>query len=118
MSDDGGEKADDGGQAKNKPHRYAGGAPEEETIVFDKPDISWELEWKEFKAAIREKREPLGSASYLLCCFHKVGAPPLYMACCSKRPLQVFIDTLFPLPYTDENKISYINTLRRGHHES
>jgi len=40
---------------------YLGGAPEEEVIVFDGPDQSWELEWKEFKAAIREKREPLGS---------------------------------------------------------
>lgn len=40
---------------------YLGGVLEEETIVFDGPDISWELEWEEFKAAIREKREPLGS---------------------------------------------------------
>ena len=38
-----------------------GGVPEEETVVFDGPDQSWELEWKEFKAAIRENREPLGS---------------------------------------------------------
>ena len=38
-----------------------GGVPEEETVVFDGPDQSWELGWKEFKAAIREKREPLGS---------------------------------------------------------
>ena len=33
----------------------------EECIVFDGPDVSWEKEWKEFKRAIQEKREPLGS---------------------------------------------------------
>ena len=43
------------------PFSYLGGAPEEETMIFDGPDISWELEWKEFTAAIREGREPLGS---------------------------------------------------------
>jgi len=49
------------GQEKNEPLRYAGGVPEEETIVFDGPDVSWEEEWREFTAAIREKREPLGN---------------------------------------------------------
>ena len=39
---------------------YGEGAPEEETLIFDGPDISWEMEWKEFTAAIRERREPLG----------------------------------------------------------
>jgi len=34
------------------------------------------------------------------------------------RPLQVLIDTLFPLPYTSLNKINYINILKRGCHES
>ena len=33
----------------------------EETILFDGPDQSWKLEREEFKAAIRENREPLGS---------------------------------------------------------
>ncbi len=42
-------------------NRYAGGPPKEEIITFDGPDISWGLEWEEFKEAIREKREPLGS---------------------------------------------------------
>ena len=44
----------------NSATRYAGGVPDEETIVFDGPDVSWEEEWKEFIAAVREKREPLG----------------------------------------------------------
>jgi len=45
----------------NSATRYAGGAPSEEKVVFDGADVSWEEEWKEFTAAIREKREPLGS---------------------------------------------------------
>ncbi len=45
----------------NSASRYAGGAPEEERIVFDGPDNSWEEEWKEFATAIREKREPMGN---------------------------------------------------------
>ena len=40
---------------------YLDGAPEEETLIFDGPAVSWEMEWKEFTAAIREGREPLGS---------------------------------------------------------
>jgi predicted dehydrogenase len=38
-----------------------GGVPNEESIQFDGSDISWKEEWKEFLAAIIEKREPLGS---------------------------------------------------------
>ena len=45
----------------NSAPRYAGGAPDEETIIFDGQDISWEKEWKEFIAAIKEHREPLGN---------------------------------------------------------
>jgi len=53
---------DSDGMEKVKQHvEYLGGAPVEEVIVFDGPDISWELEWQEFTASIREKREPLGS---------------------------------------------------------
>lgn len=40
---------------------YVGGVPEEVTTTFDGPDLSWDLEWKEFTSAIREGREPLGS---------------------------------------------------------
>jgi predicted dehydrogenase len=43
------------------PFFYLGGVPEEEIIIFEGPDTSCELEWKEFTAAIREKREPSGS---------------------------------------------------------
>ena len=45
----------------NSASRYAGGVPDEEMIVFDGQDVSWEEEWKEFIAAIREGREPLGN---------------------------------------------------------
>ena len=45
----------------NDAHRYAGGVPDEETIIYDGPDISWQEEWKEFTSAIRENREPMGS---------------------------------------------------------
>ena len=40
---------------------YLGGVPDEETIVFDEPDTSWDDEWADFTSAIRNKREPLGS---------------------------------------------------------
>jgi len=40
---------------------YIGGVPDETVIVFDGPDISWDLEWEEFVQAIRESREPLGN---------------------------------------------------------
>lgn len=33
----------------------------EEVVEFRGPDISWRDEWREFTAAIREEREPLGS---------------------------------------------------------
>jgi predicted dehydrogenase len=40
---------------------YIGGIPDEEVILFDGPDISWDWEWKEFVQAILESREPLGN---------------------------------------------------------
>jgi predicted dehydrogenase len=43
--------------------RPEGGVPNEETIQFGAPDISWREEWKEFLAAIKEGREPLGSGN-------------------------------------------------------
>jgi predicted dehydrogenase len=36
--------------------------PEERSTEFSGPDASWEEEWDEFLAAIREERPPLGSA--------------------------------------------------------
>ncbi|NQT55556.1 MAG: Gfo/Idh/MocA family oxidoreductase [Desulfobacteraceae bacterium] len=50
-----------GVRGSNSAPRYVGGVPDEERFVFDGPDLSWELEWKEFTAAIRENREPLGN---------------------------------------------------------
>jgi predicted dehydrogenase len=41
--------------------RPESGPPLEETWEFSGPDISWEAEWQEFKAAIREERQPLGN---------------------------------------------------------
>jgi len=38
-----------------------GGRPHIETLTFPPQDSSWEEEWKEFKLAIQEKREPLGN---------------------------------------------------------
>jgi predicted dehydrogenase len=38
-----------------------GGKPDITTFEFDPEDISWKSEWKEFKSAIEEKREPIGS---------------------------------------------------------
>jgi predicted dehydrogenase len=38
-----------------------GGRPDLTTFEFPAEDISWELEWKEFKAAMIERRSPLGS---------------------------------------------------------
>lgn len=41
--------------------KTAGGAPEEQTMEFPPTDVSWREEWREFTAAIRERRQPLGS---------------------------------------------------------
>ena len=42
--------------------RPESGPPEEQRFEFPGPDISWDEEWKEFTAAIRERRQPLGNA--------------------------------------------------------
>ena len=41
--------------------RPESGPPLLETWKFPGPDISWQAEWEEFKKAIRERRQPLGS---------------------------------------------------------
>jgi len=41
--------------------RPESGPPLEETWEFPGPDISWQAEWEEFKAAISEGRQPLGN---------------------------------------------------------
>jgi predicted dehydrogenase len=66
---------------------YLGGVPEEETIVFDGPDVSWELEWQEFKAAIREKREPLGSGRDGLEANRMIAA--VYKSVAENRPVKL-----------------------------
>ena len=38
-----------------------GGAPDIKSNTFDEKDNSWILEWAEFKNAIIEEREPIGS---------------------------------------------------------
>jgi len=41
--------------------RPQGGSPDEQILEFPGPDISWEEEWREFVAAIEQRREPLGN---------------------------------------------------------
>jgi predicted dehydrogenase len=41
--------------------RAEGGAPSVETMEYGGPDLSWQAEWQEFRAAIREGREPLAN---------------------------------------------------------
>jgi predicted dehydrogenase len=41
--------------------RPESGPPDQQTWEFPGPDVSWQAEWHEFKAAIDEEREPLGS---------------------------------------------------------
>lgn len=41
--------------------RAESGPPDQEVWEFPGPDISWQAEWAEFKAAISEKRQPLGN---------------------------------------------------------
>lgn len=43
--------------------RAESGPPVEETHEFAGPDGSWRAEWEEFLAAVRERRDPLGSGS-------------------------------------------------------
>jgi predicted dehydrogenase len=41
--------------------RPESGAPDEKIWEFSGPDVSWQAEWEEFKAAIGEQRQPLGN---------------------------------------------------------
>ncbi|MDO9229402.1 MAG: Gfo/Idh/MocA family oxidoreductase [Syntrophales bacterium] len=68
-------------------NQYLGGAPEEETLIFDGPDVSWEMEWKEFTAAIREKREPLGSGRDGLEANRMIAA--VYLSAKENRPVKL-----------------------------
>ena len=73
--------------ANNSATRYAGGVPDEETVVFNGPDVSWELEWKEFTAAIRENREPLGNGQDGLEANRMIGA--VYRSAEEKRVVRI-----------------------------
>jgi predicted dehydrogenase len=70
-----------------KQNLYLGGVPEEEIIVFDGPDVSWEMEWKEFKAAIREKRAPLESGLDGLEANRMIAA--VYRSAKENRPVKI-----------------------------
>jgi len=41
--------------------RPESGPPDEQTWEYPGPDVSWQTEWQEFTAAIREQRQPLGN---------------------------------------------------------
>jgi predicted dehydrogenase len=41
--------------------RPQSGPPDESRFDFEGPDLSWQAEWKEFKTAIAEQRQPLAS---------------------------------------------------------
>jgi len=66
---------------------YVGGVPEEETTIFDGPDLSWDLEWKEFTSAIREGREPLGSGKDGLEANRMIEA--VYESAAANRPVEI-----------------------------
>ncbi len=66
---------------------YLGGAPKEETLIFDGPDVSWEAEWQEFTAAIREGREPLGSGRDGLEANRMLAA--VYLSAKENRPVKI-----------------------------
>ena len=68
------------------PH-YGGGAPDEEVIEFSGPDVSWNEEWKEFTAAIREKREPLGNGQDGLEANRMIEA--VYRSAQENRPVKI-----------------------------
>ncbi len=69
------------------PVSYLGGAPDEEEIVFEGNDISWELEWQEFTSAIREKREPLGNGRDGLEANRMIAA--VYKSAAEHRPVKL-----------------------------
>jgi predicted dehydrogenase len=69
------------------PFSYLGGAPVEETLIFDGPDVSWEMEWKEFTAAIREGREPLGNGRDGLEANRMLAA--VYLSAKENRPVKI-----------------------------
>jgi predicted dehydrogenase len=62
-----------------------GGKPDIETFEFPPGDASWKLEWKEFKSAVLEHREPVGSGMDGLKANEVIGA--LYQASREKKTI-------------------------------
>jgi predicted dehydrogenase len=75
------------GKRPLKEQKYIGGVPDEETIIFDGPDMSWDLEWREFVQAIQESREPLGSGRDGLEANRMLAA--VYRSAREQRPVKI-----------------------------
>ena len=75
------------GKRPKKDQQYIGGVPDEEVIIFDGPDISWDLEWKEFVQAIQESREPLGNGRDGLEANRMLAA--VYRSAREQRPVKI-----------------------------
>jgi predicted dehydrogenase len=67
--------------------QYAGGPPDEEVIEFSGPDISWEMEWREFVSAIKENREPMGNGQDGLEAMRMIEA--VYRSSKENRPIRI-----------------------------
>jgi predicted dehydrogenase len=67
--------------------QYAGGPPDEEVIEFSGPDISWEMEWREFVSAIKENREPMGNGQDGLEAMRMIEA--VYRSTRENRPIKI-----------------------------
>jgi len=75
------------GKRPQKEQKYIGGVPDEEVLIFDGPDVSWNLEWKEFVHAIQESREPLGSGRDGLEANRMLAA--VYRSAREQRPMKI-----------------------------
>jgi predicted dehydrogenase len=71
----------------NAGHFYAAGPPDEEVIEFSGPDISWEMEWREFVSAIKENREPMGNGQDGLEAMRMIEA--VYRSSKENRPIRI-----------------------------
>ena len=64
-----------------------GRPPDEEVIAYPGPDISWQEEWREFLAAIRERKEPCGSGLDGLAANRMIDA--VYRSAKANRPVKI-----------------------------
>jgi predicted dehydrogenase len=67
--------------------KYLGGVPDEEILTYEGPDTSWREEWKEFTAAIRENREPMGNGEDGLEAMRMIEA--VYRSSKENRPIKI-----------------------------